>query len=140
VRPGQAVSLTVLAFPGRTYSARVARVYAAVDPATHRVAVRVEIADPHAELRAGMLAEFSIRVAPALQTVAIPVNGAVREADGTTSVWVTEDRRHFFQRTVTTGERDGQWVQILTGARPGELIVSDGAVFLSNQLAAPPSD
>jgi len=31
-------------------------------------------------------------------------------------------------------------VQVLEGLQPGELAVSDGAVFLSNMLAAPPSD
>jgi len=140
VRPGQPLSLTVLAYPGRTFAGKVSRVYAAVDPATHRVAVRAEIADPHHELRAGMLADFAIRVSPAVQSVAIPANAAVREADGTTSVWVTVDRRHFAQRTVKTGDRDGGWVQIVDGVQPGELVVSDGAVFLSNMLQAPPSD
>jgi membrane fusion protein, heavy metal efflux system len=140
IRPGQPVSLTVMAYPGRTFSGTVMRIYAAVDPATHRVAARAEIADPHNELRAGMLAEFAIRVAAAVQSVAIPANGAVRETDGTTSVWVTSDRHRFDQRTVRTGERDAGWVQILDGVHPGELIVTDGAVFLSNLLQAPPSD
>jgi cobalt-zinc-cadmium efflux system membrane fusion protein len=140
IRPGQSVSITVMAYPGRTYLGKVSRVYAAVDPVTHRVAMRAEISDPHDELRAGMLAEFAIRVAPAMQTVAIPANGAVREPDGSTSIWVTADRRHFAQHKVSTGERDAGWVQILEGVRPGELVVTDGAVFLSNLLQAPPSD
>ncbi|MGB6604441.1 MAG: efflux RND transporter periplasmic adaptor subunit [Steroidobacteraceae bacterium] len=140
VRLGQPVSLTVIAYPGRTYSGKVASIYDTVDPQTHRVAVRAEIVDPHDELRAGMLAEITIRVAPPVQSVAIPANGAVRETDGTTSVWVTSDGRHFARRTVSTGERDAGWVQVLKGVHPGELIVSDGAVFLSNLLEAPPSD
>jgi cobalt-zinc-cadmium efflux system membrane fusion protein len=140
VRPGQPLSLTLMAYPGRTFSGKVSRVYAAVDPGTHRVAVRAEIADPHRELRAGMLAEFAIRVSPPLQSAAIPANAAVREADGTTSVWVTGDRRHFAQRTVKTGARDADWVQIVDGVKPGELVVSDGAVFLSNMLQAPTGD
>ena len=140
VRPGQSVSLSVMAYPGRTFLGKVSRIYAAVDPATHRVAVRAEIADPHDELRAGMLAEATIQVAPAVQSVAIPANGAVRETDGTTSVWVTADRKHFAQRSVSTGARDAGWVQIAEGLQPGELVVTDGAVFLSNLLQAPPSD
>jgi membrane fusion protein, heavy metal efflux system len=113
VRPGQPLSLTVMAYPGRTFTGTVSRVYATVDPAIHRVAVRAEIVDPHRELRAGMLAEFAISVSPAVQSVAIPADGAVREADGTTSVWVTADRRHFEQRTVKTGARDADSVQIV---------------------------
>jgi cobalt-zinc-cadmium efflux system membrane fusion protein len=48
---------------------------------------------------------------------------------------VTADRRHFTQRTVRIGqERDG-YRQILEGVQPGELVATDGAIFLSNQLA-----
>ncbi len=140
VRAGQPLSLRVMAYPGRTFHGVVSRVYAAVDPTTHRVAVRAEIADPANELRAGMLADVSIRVREAIESPAVPANAAVREADGTTSVWVTTDRRHFAQRTVRTGERSEGWVQILEGLTPGELVVTDGAVFLSNMLQAPPGD
>ena len=71
---------------------------------------------------------------------AIPANGVVREADGTMTAWVTTDRRHFVQRVVKTGLRTDGQVQILAGLQPGELAVSDGAVFLSNMLQAPPTD
>jgi membrane fusion protein, heavy metal efflux system len=140
VHRGQAVSLTVLAYPDRSFHGEVSRVYSAVDPTTHRVAVRARITDPASELRAGMLADVAIRVREPVQSPAVPANAAVREADGTTSVWVTSDRRHFSQRAVRTGQRSDGWVQILDGLRAGELVVTDGAVFLSNMLQAPPGD
>ena len=59
----------------------------------------------------------------------------VREGDGTMTVWVTADRRRFSQRTVTIGkERDG-YRQILDGVQVGELVATEGAIFLSNELA-----
>jgi cobalt-zinc-cadmium efflux system membrane fusion protein len=58
----------------------------------------------------------------------------VREGDGTMTVWTTRDNRHFVQRAVTTGIRQDGWVQILDGLQPGETVVTDGAVFLSNKL------
>jgi len=140
VQPGQPVLLRVMAYPGRTFDGKVSRVYSTVDPLTHRVAIRADVADAHNELRAGMLAEFTIQAGAPAPSPAIPANGAVREADGTTSVWVTVDRHHFEQRTVRTGERSAGWVQVLEGIKPGELVVTDGAVFLSNLLQAPPSD
>jgi len=64
----------------------------------------------------------------------------VREGDGTLTVWVTLDHRHFKQRIVRTGlQQDGR-VQILDGLARGELVVTEGAVFLSNLLQAPPAD
>jgi cobalt-zinc-cadmium efflux system membrane fusion protein len=75
-----------------------------------------------------------------VDATAIPANGVVREADGTMTVWVTTDRHHFVQKDVKVGLRKDGWVEILDGLRPGELAVTDGAVFLSNMLEAPPSD
>ena len=50
-------------------------------------------------------------------------------------VWVTADRRRFTRRMVQVGlQRDG-YRQILEGLESGELIASQGALFLSNALA-----
>jgi cobalt-zinc-cadmium efflux system membrane fusion protein len=87
-----------------------------------------------------MLANFVIRVDGPVEATAIAANGVVREPDGTMSAWVTTDRRRFTERIIKTGQRKDGRVQILNGLQPGELVVSDGAVFLSNMLEAPPSD
>ena len=92
------------------------------------------------ELRAGMFANFVIRVAPPRRSPGIPSDGIVREGDGTMTAWVTTDRRHFSQRIIKTGLRTDDQVQVLEGLQRGELVVGDGAVFLSNMLQAPPSD
>ena len=51
------------------------------------------------------------------------------------TVWVTADRRHFTQRTVKIGEERNGYRQILDGVKVGELCATEGAIFLSNQLA-----
>jgi cobalt-zinc-cadmium efflux system membrane fusion protein len=106
---------------------------------THRETIRSEIADPNDELRAGMLANFVIRVRDAQPALAIAANGVVREGDGTMTAWVTTDRHHFSQRTITIGARRDDRVQVLDGLQRGELVVADGAVFLSAMLDAPPA-
>jgi membrane fusion protein, heavy metal efflux system len=133
---GQAVEVKVLAYPNRVFSAKITKIYPSVDPNTHRETVRCDIDDPKDELRPGMLANFVIRVGGPRTSIAIPANGVVREPDGTMTAWVTPDRQHFEQRVVQTGlRRDGR-VQILSGLQRGELVVTDGAVFLSNMLSA----
>jgi membrane fusion protein, heavy metal efflux system len=59
----------------------------------------------------------------------------VREGDGTMTVWVTADRRHFTRRLVKIGEQRGGYWQILDGVQAGELVATEGALFLSNELA-----
>lgn len=137
---GQAVEVRCPAYAGRVFTGKVSKIYETVDPNTHRMTIRSEVSDPKDELRPGMLANFVIRVNGPVQATAIPANGVVREPDGTMTAWVTVDRRRFVQRAIKTGLRRDEHVQILSGLQRGELVVTEGAVFLSNMLQAPPSD
>jgi membrane fusion protein, heavy metal efflux system len=131
---GQPVTVKVKAFPDRVYDGHITTISQMVDPNTRRVLVRSEVADPRHELRSGMFANFVIRTGDPVTSVAVPLNGVVREGDGTMTVWVTTDRRHFVKRTVKIGmQRDG-YHQILEGLDAGELVATDGALFLSNAL------
>jgi len=122
------------------FEGKISKTYVPVDPATHRVTIRSEIKDDKNELRPGMLANFVIVVKEPVEATAIAANGVVRESDGTMTVWVTTDRKKFVQKVVKTGQRrDGQ-VQIFDGLQRGELAVTEGAIFLSNMLNAPPTD
>jgi cobalt-zinc-cadmium efflux system membrane fusion protein len=137
---GQPVDVKVLAYADYVFRGKVSKIYEMVDPNTHRVTIRSDVTDPNNELRPGMLANFVIRVQGPADGTAIPANGVVREPDGTMVAWVTTDRHHFVERTIKTGLRTDGRVQILEGLRRGELVVTDGAVFLSNMLETPPSD
>jgi cobalt-zinc-cadmium efflux system membrane fusion protein len=132
---GQEVTVNVAAFPDKVFEGRISTVGSTVDPNTRRVLVRSEIADPRHELRSGMFATFVIRTGDPIRSPGVPLDGVVREGDGTMTVWATTDRRRFTKRTVKIGlERDG-YRQILEGLRPGDLVATDGAIFLSNTLA-----
>lgn len=149
VRMEQPVEVEVMAYPGRDFDGKVVMLGGsvwdsggnpAVDPNNHRVMVRCEVADPKNELYPGMLASVTIQVQAPVESIAIPMKGVVRNGDGTMAAWVTTDRQRFVQRFVKVGlQKDGQY-QVLNGLKPGELVVTDGAVFLSNILFAPPSD
>ena len=137
---GQSVQVRVMSYADRVFRGKVSKIYENVDPATHRVTIRSEIVDPKDELHPGMLANFIIRVAGPVEATALAANGVVREPDGTMTAWVTTDRHRFVQRIIKTGLRKDGRVQILEGLQRGELVVADGAVFLSNMLEAPLSD
>jgi multidrug efflux pump subunit AcrA (membrane-fusion protein) len=136
----QPVEVRVMAYPGRVFEGKIIKIYPTVDGNTHRVMIRSQIFDPKNELRSGMLAEFVIRVKEPTEATAVPADGVVREGDGTMTAWVTTDQHHFSQRVIKTGLREDDRVQILEGLKRGELVVTDGAIFLSNMLQAPPSD
>ncbi|MGC2074721.1 MAG: efflux RND transporter periplasmic adaptor subunit, partial [Xanthobacteraceae bacterium] len=134
-RVGQAVQVKINAFPGEVFDGTVTTVGSSVDPNTRRVLVRSEIKDPKHELRSGMFANFIITVGAPDRSPAVPLNGVVREGDGTQTIWVTADRRRFTRRTVEIGQQRDDYRQILKGVQAGELVATDGAIFLSNMLA-----
>lgn len=135
---GQRVDVRVNALPGESLGGRIETIAASVDPATHTVQLRASIADPQHRLRAGMIAAFAVHTGTPARSVAVPAEGVVREGDGTETVWVTTDRRHYTQRVVQVGlTRDG-YDQIVAGLNPGEMVVTRGAIFIDNMLAADP--
>jgi cobalt-zinc-cadmium efflux system membrane fusion protein len=131
---GQDVKVKAIAFPERVFDGKITTIGASVDPTTRRVLVRSEVSNPRDELRSGMFANFVIRTGETARSIAVPLDGVVREGDGTMTVWVTADRRRFTKRTVKIGlQRDG-YRQIIDGLQPGELVATEGALFLSNAL------
>jgi cobalt-zinc-cadmium efflux system membrane fusion protein len=137
---GQEVEATVAAYPDRVFQGIVTKIGAAVDPATRRLFVRSQIKDPERLLRPGMFARFVIRTGKSIHSPALPVNGIVREGDGTMSAWVTKDGSVFTQRIVRTGLQQNGYRQIQEGVQVGEMAVTDGAIFLSNILAGGGAD
>jgi len=132
---GQAVEVRVPAYPGEVFRGHVDTLGLNIDPSTHRQLVRSVIDDPQHELRAGMLASFSIETERPRGSLAVPSEAIVREGDGSMTVWVTTDHHRFVRRIVKAGlEQDG-WRQILDGLSAGEQVASTGAIFLSNKFA-----
>jgi cobalt-zinc-cadmium efflux system membrane fusion protein len=121
-----------MAFPGRVFEGEITMVGATVDPQLHRGLVRAEIEDPRHELLPGMFASFVIVTGAPQSGAAVPLDGVVREGDGTMTVWVTTDRHHFTRRAVRLGLQHSGYDQILEGVRPGEQVVTKGAIFLDN--------
>lgn len=132
---GQTVKVKAMAWPGREFSGTITTLGASIDAATHRMLVRSEVKDPKHELRPGMITSFDIRTGDPVHSPAVAADGVVREGDGTMTVWLTKDQRRFERRVVTIGQTQDGLVQILSGLAPGELVASEGALFLSNAAA-----
>ena len=132
---GQQVKVVLNAFPSRAFDGTVTTIGASVDPNSRRVLVRSQIKDPRHELRSGMFGNFTITIGAPVRSPAVPLDGVVREGDGTQTIWVTADRRHFTRRTVTIGDVRNGFRQILDGVKVGELVATDGAIFLDNMVS-----
>jgi cobalt-zinc-cadmium efflux system membrane fusion protein len=132
---GQEVTASVAAYPDKIFTGKIIVIGTDIDPNTRRVFARCEIADPDHLLRAGMFAKFNVQIKDPVRSTAIHQNGVVRESNGNYSAWVTSDHKHFVRRIIQIGQRENELVQILSGLELGEEVVSDGAIFLSNQVS-----
>ncbi|MDP1027925.1 efflux RND transporter periplasmic adaptor subunit [Sphingomonas sp. KR1UV-12] len=130
VRRGDAVTVTTPAFPGRSFHATIDLVGAALDPQSHRLPVRATIANPDGALKPQMFASFSIRRPQQGEALRVPAAAVIHEGD-TARVWIVRPDGLLQARSVTAGdEQDGQLV-ILSGLKPGERIVTAGALFVN---------
>ncbi len=129
---GQAIDVRVLAYPGRVFQGNINSIAESVDPNTHRLVVRSVMKDPKDELRAQMFATFTVHAGSPRRALGVPVDAVVREGDGTMSVWVTGDDRLFTRHTVSVGESQGGYDEIVAGLKGGERVAASGALFISN--------
>jgi membrane fusion protein, heavy metal efflux system len=134
VQNGQEIRVSVMALPGRTFAGRISAVGSTIDPQLHRGLVRAEIEDPQHQLLPGMFASFVIVIGDPVRARAVPFDGVVREGNGTMTVWVTTDRRHFRQRAVKIGLQSGGYDQVLEGVNAGDQVVVKGAILLDNMV------
>lgn len=98
---------------------------AAIDRQTGTLPIRLEIANPKGQLRAGQFARVIVAVDNLDNALLVPQR-AVQELQGKTSLWVLDGENKAQNRNVRMGARiDGDWL-VEDGLKPGERIVVDG--------------
>jgi cobalt-zinc-cadmium efflux system membrane fusion protein len=130
VAVGATARITLAAFPGQAFSGRVTYIGREVEAASRTIPVRVELANPRQVLRPGMSATAWLGVSTAgQQVVTVPVAALQRVRDQWV-VFVPTNERTFEIRNVGRGRDLQGEVEVLTGLRPGETVVVDGAFLL----------
>jgi cobalt-zinc-cadmium efflux system membrane fusion protein len=135
VKVGQDVQFTVLAYPDRTFTARINYVAAALDPTSRRLLVRATIDNPDTLLKPEMYANVSIVTAQDLAGVAVPREALIYEGSAV-RVWVAHDDRTIELREIKTGLANGNMIQAVDGLRAGERVVTKGSLFIDRAASA----
>jgi cobalt-zinc-cadmium efflux system membrane fusion protein len=135
VASGMTATLTLNAYPGRTWTGTVDFVGATLDESTRTLPIRVEIDNPDGLLRPGLFG--SLRLAsgqPTSTSVVVPLS-AVQTVDNRTVVFVPgHEDGEFAAHAVTTGRENTRQVEVLEGLDPGARIVVEGAFILKSEL------
>jgi cobalt-zinc-cadmium efflux system membrane fusion protein len=135
VHLGDVMSVRALAYPERLFQARITFIAPALDPATRRLAVRAEIANPDGLLKPEMFADFDITTGQASSAMAIPEAAVIYEGQSA-HVWLaTPDRRLQLQQ-VRLGRSAHGFVEVLDGLKAGDRIATSGALFIDRAARA----
>ncbi len=108
---------------------RVREVSPRADPVTGTFAVRVRLIDPPPAMRLGstVTGRMQLASAPGIQ---VPATALVR-ADGKTAVWVVDKASGTVSlRNIELGGADANSVQVASGLKPGDVVVTAGVQAL----------
>ena len=130
LRTGSTARVTFPALPGQVFPGAVTLVGRQVDVVSRTIPVRVEIENTAGVLRPGMSGAAWVRLGDAAGTVvAVPATSLQRVQDEW-RIFIPKEEGTFEMRTVGRGRDLGGEIEIVSGLRPGERVVVDGAFLL----------
>lgn len=143
LKPGEAVKLSLDAFPGKTFSGRVTAINPKVDGATRNIQVEATLRNPGRDLLPGMFVSVNMEVGARQKYLTLPQTAITYNPYGAT-VFVAKKAQvpgpdgHpreglvAEQVFVTTGPSRGDQVAIIKGLEPGAVVVTSGGLKLKN--------
>jgi cobalt-zinc-cadmium efflux system membrane fusion protein len=130
VVPGEDAVVGLAAYPGRSFSGKVAFVGSVLDADTRRARARINFANPEGLLKPNMFATARVALPEAPQP-AVPTSALLMNNDSV-SVFVEVEPWTFVRRVVELGREDGGRVRIRHGLEAGERVVVRGGVLLND--------
>jgi membrane fusion protein, heavy metal efflux system len=134
VHAGDRATISVPAIPGQTFHGTIAYLGDVVDATTRAARARIELANPDGLLRPGMFVEVAVegRVSSAAE---LPTASVLARRDEF-YVFLRLPDGAFERRTVTLGAQTGEHVMIQSGIKPGDPVVTRGAILLDAEASA----
>lgn len=131
VKVGDPASITVDAYPGDIFPARVSFIWPQVDQSTRRARVRVEIPNPELKLLLGMYVNVRLGL-PLGDQLAIPASGVFHS--GTRQIaFVDRGGGYFEPRDIEVSARAGEDFIVLKGLEAGERIVTSANFLIDSE-------
>jgi HlyD family secretion protein len=112
---------------------KVSVVSPAADPNTTTVQVWIQIDNPDERLKPGTAVHAAIATEIYKAATVVPAAAILPGEEGGTAVLTVSSDSIAHKRTVTIGVREGNQVQILSGANPGEEVVVVGGMGLDDK-------
>jgi membrane fusion protein, multidrug efflux system len=143
---GQPASITLDAFPGRTFTGKIAAIDARVSQDTRNLLVRAEFPNPDHKLLPGMFANIQVTTGAPADVLTLPRTAIVfslygdniyvvkpappKEGDAQAATKDSKPALIAERRFVRVGEARGERVAIVEGVNVGDLVVTSGQIKL----------
>ena len=102
-----------------------------MESSTRTLRVRAEMPNGNAELKLDMF--FNVTIGVSLpKAIVVPIT-AVLSTGTRQVVWVRKDAGIFEPRSVATGERSNEFIQVLDGINEGETVVTSGGFLIDSE-------
>jgi Cu(I)/Ag(I) efflux system membrane fusion protein len=122
IRPGMQATLTLSAYPGKSFVGKVAFVDPILDPQTRTVKVHLHFMNETRALKPGMFGEVALDGLPR-EGLRIPVDAVIR-AGTRDVVFLAIGSGRFEPRVVKLGEQSGDEVEVTSGLADGQEVVT----------------
>lgn len=134
LKVGQIVEIGLDAYPGQQFPAKLTAIGATLDAATRSVPVQATMQNPGEVLRPGMFVTVKVDIGTPHEAITLPQTVISYTSYGDTVYVVDHEKSGLVARQVfvTTGATRGDQVQILSGIKAGEDVVTAGQVKLHN--------
>ena len=134
VSVGQPVTLSVDAYPDRTFEGKVRFVSPALRAEQRALTVEAVVPNENGELKPGMFTTALVQQAEKTPAVLVPA-AAVQTLGGTSRVFVVNGD-HVEERIVTTGQKVAERIEIATGLKAGERVATENLGQLVDGMKA----
>ncbi len=134
VHTGQPVTVSVRAYPEKTFSGQISAVSPGISTTTRSVRLRALLENPQQMLRPGMFAKVQTHLASRSGVLSLPERAIAYNPYGNTVFLISEKDGSLFvqNRQVQTGEVRAGRIEIISGLTEGDRVVSDGLNKLRN--------
>ena len=124
VNAGQAVRLTVDAYPGEVFTAKVRFVSPALKTNQRALTVEAVADNKDNRLKPGLFVTALLQQPNAAPAMLVPAS-AVETVAGTSRVYVVAGNNKVEERIVTLGEKVGDRIELATGIKAGEQVAAN---------------
>jgi len=133
VKVGQDAAFAALAYPEEKFQGKVVLIGNQVEAGSRTVEVRIAVDNADGRLKPGMFADVEI-VTTILDSVLLLPDGALQTDGENQIVFVALDGNKFEKRIVKLGLEQFGRVQILSGVKAGENVVTEGSFILKSEM------